>query len=250
MSAYGRMAEVYDELMADMPYDEWVRFTLQGWQRYGHPKTIVELGCGTGNITYRLADRGVQVVGIDLSPDMLAVAESKQVPGKAVRFVQQDMREWEIGEPVDGVVCYCDGLNYLLEEADLVRTFAQTYKALRNDGLFLFDMHSPYQLRCYAEQQPFILDEPHLSYIWTSELDEERSEIEHHLTFFVQESPGSRLYRRFEETHTQRAYDPDWIISALHQTGFAEVRITADFSWNTTPDERSERLFFVAVKRT
>lgn len=91
------------------------------------------------------------------------------------------------------------------------------------------------------------MNEPSISYIWTSELDVPRQEIEHHLSIFVREEERGDLYRRFEETHVQRAYDPEWMTAELLKAGFSDVKTYADFEW-VEADDSAQRLFYVAVK--
>lgn len=250
MEAYTQFAVVYDRLMADMPYPQWIAFAEACWERYGKPSTVVDLGCGTGSIAIPLAQAGYAVYGIDLSSDMLTVARGKQddTAQGAVTWLEQDMSEWELGEPVDCVVSFCDCINYLTEDEDVLAAFKATYDGLKPGGLFLFDAHPEATLRRYAEEQPFVLDEPDIAYIWTSELDEERVEIEHRLTIFA-EDPASKggSFARIEEVHVQRAYDADWLAEALLASGFSRVDTFGDFRLEEA-DENTERLFFVAVK--
>jgi SAM-dependent methyltransferase len=263
--AYDVFAYHYDRLMEDMPYDEWLDFLCQCWDKYGQPQTIADLGCGTGSIAIPLAQQGREVFGIDLSDDMLAVAQNKSLeaersrplPGSgSVTWLQQDLRNWRLLEPVDTVISLCDCFNYLLEEADISQAFAQAYTGLKAGGIFVFDMHTPYQLRAYAETQPFFLNDDDIAYIWTSELSPDRCQIEHALTIFVQESSdptengkadtGER-FRRIEEYHTQRAYPVKWIEEQLQAAGFNEVDCYADFMWKPVTDT-TQRAFFVARK--
>ncbi|ANS75201.1 methyltransferase type 12 [Paenibacillus yonginensis] len=255
MEAYRKFAYVYDELMQDMPYESWVEFAQTAWQKHGVPHTVAELGCGTGSITIPLANAGYQMTGIDLSEDMLSVAQNKMEASAggnrlyregSVRWICQDMRSWELPEPVDSVISFCDCLNYVLEPEEIAEVFARTYDALKEGGSFLFDVHHPATLRRYGEEQPFVLDEPEVSYIWTCDFDEERCEIEHRLSIFARMESGS-LYERFEEIHIQRAYDPEWMMAELRRAGFKEIKCYADFEWKLADDE-AERLFFVAIK--
>ncbi|WP_314002923.1 class I SAM-dependent methyltransferase [uncultured Paenibacillus sp.] len=257
MKAYRQFASVYDRLMEDMPYGEWLRFARQCWERYGMPGTVVDLGCGTGSVTIPLARSGFRVFGIDLSADMLTVARAKweDTPQQAIRsgegsirWLQQDMRDWGLPEQADAVVSFCDCLNYLLEEADVEAAFRSTFAGLKPGGVFLFDVHAPRQLHRYAEEQPFTLDDRDVAYIWTCDFDPQRHEIEHHLTIFAREgTERDARYVRFEEVHQQRAYEQAWIRGALQRAGFSKVEVYADFEWKA-PIEQSERLFFVAVK--
>ncbi|MDO7905503.1 class I SAM-dependent methyltransferase [Paenibacillus sp. JX-17] len=257
MASYRRFAYVYDELMEDMPYPDWLRFARTAWEKYGMPKTVAELGCGTGSITIPLVNSGFEVSGIDLSADMLSVARRKMEATPqghrlfregSVRWLQQDMREWRLPEMVDSVISFCDCVNYLLNEDDIIATFRQTYKGLKPGGTFLFDVHHPNTLVRYDEEQPFVLDERSVSYIWTCDYDAGRREIEHHLSIFARsEEAGRDMYQRFEETHNQRAYDPDWMKVELVKAGFTDVKVYADFEW-VEAGEDAQRLFFVAVK--
>ncbi|MBD2844489.1 class I SAM-dependent methyltransferase [Paenibacillus sp. IB182496] len=252
MCAYRQFASVYDRLMEDMPYPAWLRFARQVWERGEMPRTVADLGCGTGSIAIPLAKSGFEVFGIDLSADMLAVARSKwetspqrAMPSSAgsIRWLQQDLRDWELPEPVDAAISFCDCINYLTEEEDVEAAFRATCRGLKPGGLFLFDAHAPSQLRRYAEEQPFVLDERDVAYIWTSELDSRRMEIEHRLTIFARES-GERFIR-FEEVHVQRAYEAQWLVGALRRAGFSDARCFADFELSA-PDADAQRLFFVA----
>lgn len=260
MRSYRQFAAIYDRLMEDMPYSDWMSFARRCWDKYGIPKTVVDLGCGTGNLSIPLARSGFNVFGIDLSSEMLSVARSKwdepytrglRDEAGTIRWLQQDMRDWDLPDQVDTVISFCDSLNYLTEQQDIIDTFRQTFAGLKQGGLFLFDVHAPKQLVRYAEEQPFVYDEKDVAYLWTSEYDPVRMEIEHSLTFFIQEEKASNsggngsLYSRFEESHVQRAYDPQWLADQLESAGFELLHRCADFKWDT-PDEKSERLFFVA----
>ncbi|TDF96778.1 class I SAM-dependent DNA methyltransferase [Paenibacillus piri] len=263
--AYDEFAFYYDRLMEDMPYDEWLGFLRQCWDKYGQPRSIADLGCGTGSIAIPLAEQGFEVFGIDLSEDMLAVARDKSdeaarrsaFPGSGgVTWLQQDLRDWELLRPVDAAVSLCDCINYLLEEEDVAQAFAQAYAGLKDGGIFVFDVHTPYQLEAYAAAQPFFLNEEDIAYIWTSELNAGRGEIEHALTIFAKETPAVQgssddtaadRFRRIEEYHVQRAYPIDWLKKRLLATGFREAECYADFLWKPVT-ETTRRAFFVALK--
>lgn len=258
MDAYGRFAYVYDQLMEDMPYLDWVSFAKQVWDHSGNnPKTIVDLGCGTGNITIPLAEKGYAVTGIDLSEDMLAVAHDKleqrrksspQLREAQVRLVQQDMTKWEMPHQVDSVISFCDCINYLLTESAVIQTFEATYSALCSGGIFIFDVHHPNTFIRYDEGQPYVYDDVAISYIWTCDYEQSIHQIEHNLSLFVQEGgEHSSRYQRFEEVHIQRAYSIDWMIESLYACGFKQVNCYSDFTWEQ-PTEETSRLFFVAIK--
>lgn len=251
MEAYGRFALVYDRLMADMPYEAWAVFAEAAWKHYGlSPKLVADLGCGTGSVALPLAERGYEVIGIDLSETMLSIARDKEAEAGrlrgSVQWVCQDMSSWQAPVKVDAAISFCDSINYLLEP-EAVRSFIQaTYDQLQPEGLFLFDMHHVRQFERYAEEQPFTLDEGDIAYIWYSEFDEDISQIEHQLTIFV-EDEASGQYDRIDESHIQRAYDPEWIVQELKHAGFNQVDVYGEFKLEPA-DESTGRLFIAAQK--
>jgi SAM-dependent methyltransferase len=251
--AYQGFAYYYDKLMDEMPYSLWLRFIRECWAKFSSPVHVVDLGCGTGNIAIPLAQSGFQVTGIDLSEDMLAVAHEKTehirraspfARGGSIQWLCQDMREWELPDRVDCVISFCDSLNYLTEEEDISRTFRQAHKGLKDEGLFIFDVHAPAQLEQYSAEQPFIYNEEELAYIWTCDYDPDLRQIEHELTIFAKSGEHDH-FQRIEELHVQRAYSADWIMDELKRAGFENVDCYADFAWKR-PNMESKRLFFVA----
>jgi SAM-dependent methyltransferase len=263
--AYNQFAYYYDRLMEDMPYAEWLEFLQQCWKQYGLPQTIADLGCGTGSIALPLAQQGHEVYGIDISEDMLAVAQQKAQEAESqhlfqgkgrVTWLQQDLRDWSLPVQVDAVISLCDCMNYLLEEEDVQQAFRQAYDGLKAGSIFVFDVHTPLQLESYAEEQPFFLNEDDIAYIWTSELDEERCEIEHSLTIFSQVPANigksgyeqGDYFQRLEEYHSQRAYSLSWLKQQLLAVGFNEVACYGDFVWKPATDT-TQRAFFVARKQ-
>lgn len=255
--AYQRyFAEVYDRLMEDMPHDDWQRFIREAWQRYDlQPRTVVDLGCGTGRHTVLFAQDGLEMVGIDLSEYMLTIAQQQseqfrsaiQASGGSVSWIQQDMRDWDIGRDADSVISLCDGINYLLSEDDVRSVFARTCDGLRDGGLFVFDVLTRYQFEQYVAGQPYTYDDEDIAYIWYSDWDDERRMITHELTMFVQQDAEADFFIRFQETHQQRAYDREQLSLWLKEAGFRHVECFADFSWRDVTDQTS-RMFVCAIK--
>lgn len=249
-------ATLYDRLMQDMPYEDWQRFVREAWSKYElEPQTVVDLGCGTGRNTTALAQAGLHMIGIDLSEHMLAVAHQRseratphiQAAGGSVRLLQQDMREWNVGRPVDSVLCLCDGMNYLLADDDVRTTIATVFQGLRDGGLFVFDVLTEAQYIHYAQHEPYTYDDDDLAYIWYSEWDQEARIMTHELTMFVQERLHSDRFQRVQEVHRQRAYSQSELMSWLREAGFRHVDCFADFTWQP-PQENTARIFICAQK--
>ncbi|MCF6092902.1 methyltransferase domain-containing protein [Microaerobacter geothermalis] len=244
--AYKKMAYIYDQLMKDAPYEQWVQFLLQALKKEEGPfQHLVDLGCGTGSISIPLSRMGYSVTGIDLSEDMLAVAKEKADEVRIdLSLFQQDMRKWTLPRQADVVFSFCDSFNYLLKEEDIQSVFRQTNLGLVTGGLFLFDMHTPYKIKEEFAGRTFTWVEDDVTYIWNCH-GMQHLMVEHELIFFVKEKEN--LYRRWEEVHFQRAYPMESVIGWLEEAGFGFLSCTADFS-DQPPTGKTERIFYKAKK--
>ncbi|MGP4061642.1 class I SAM-dependent DNA methyltransferase [Halobacillus sp. H74] len=241
--SYGEMALVYDRLMKDAPYDLWVEFTKQMIGDYQpDTRTILDIGCGTGEITHRLQQIGFQLTGVDLSSDMLTVAQQKD-PRANIQWLKQDMTNLEGLDQFDCVISYCDVFNYLVEESQVKCAFENIYDALHSDGLFLFDVHSLEHIHNDLSGATFAQVHDDLSYVWFCDPGEEDNSIVHDLTFFVQ---SGEIYQRFDEVHHQRGYMLDDLKNWLEDTGFLIQQISADFNRHYSTE--GERWLFVCKK--
>ncbi|TDL34479.1 class I SAM-dependent methyltransferase [Jeotgalibacillus sp. S-D1] len=248
--SYGRFAEVYDQLMKDMPYDQWTRFLLEKQNEFNITgRRLMDVGCGTGEWTLKIAQEGFEVTGIDLSDSMLAVASNKaQEAGVAIEFFQQDMAEASGFEAFDIITIFCDSLNYLETEDEVKSTFHHMHKLLNPGGLFLFDIHSIYKMDTLFIDQSFTYDDGEVAYIWNSFSGDHPYSVEHELSFFVLEDEERDSYIRFDELHKQRTYTIQTYKALLEETGFTVEGITADFSPSLSPSDESERIFFTCRK--
>ncbi|WP_339063798.1 class I SAM-dependent methyltransferase [Tepidibacillus marianensis] len=184
---YNQFATIYDQLMQDAPYDEWVRLTEEIISKFQiDPKQVVDLGCGTGSIAIPLHKKGYQMLGVDLSEEMLAMAYDKMMEQQThFPLIQQDMCELELPSKVDFIFSYCDSLNYLDSAHDLEITFQKVHDQLQEKGYFVFDLHSPYKITHIFNGQTFAWNEEDVSVIWETEVDVERLIVEHDLTFLL-----------------------------------------------------------------
>jgi SAM-dependent methyltransferase len=244
---YGKFAYLYDELMIDAPYDLWVSFILKVMEANGiNNGHILDVGCGTGNIAIPLSKKGLEVTAVDLSEEMLFVAKEKSETLKAtVQFFQQDMRELEGLGTYDVVISLCDSINYLSDENELNTTFKRVATHLKEDGLFIFDVHSIHKIENILAGHTFAHNGEEISYIWECFSGEEPFTVEHDLSFFVLNDQG--LYERYDEFHKQRTYHLEVFEQALHNAGFKVMSITGDYSLQTL-NKDAERWFFVAQK--
>ncbi|GIN71001.1 methyltransferase [Bacillus sp. J14TS2] len=245
---YGRFAYVYDELMSDVPYHKWLQLVERETQaNQVNGKQILEIACGTGELSVLLAQSGYEVTGVDLSSDMLMVAHEKtESIRENIQFYEQDMSKLEDLGTYSIVTIFCDSLNYLQSSDQVVQTFQRVFTHLDQDGLFLFDIHSPYKIEKIFMDQTFSYVDEDISYIWDCYPGETSYTVEHDLTFFLKDHATGQ-YERFDEFHTQRTYSVADFTKWLKETGFKIRSITADFT-KDAPQEESERIFFVCQK--
>lgn len=248
LQAYNAFAALYDPLMADVDYAEWTNYLLELLQLGdilpGEP--ILDCACGTGEITIRLQKAGYQLTGADLSPRMLEIAQQKaRKAGAKITFVCQPMQKICVHKPVSAINCACDGVNYLLSDADVDDFFSGANQALKDGGLLLFDISSAYKLEHVLGGQTFGEDRKDCTYLWQNYYDPKSRLLEMRLAFFTPDGNGA--YQRFDERHVQRAHTQQEMIAALERGGFDVIGVYDAFT-KTAPKDASERIQFVAKK--
>ena len=154
MDAYHALAASYDRLTNDVDYRATVDFYLEILKREGlNPRTAVDLACGTGSVAAILAEMGLEVIAVDLSEEMLTVAQQKaQDMANPPRFICQPLQELRLPRAVDLAVCALDSLDYITDPADCAEAIRRTYKALNPGGIFIFDVNTPEKLRAMDGQ--------------------------------------------------------------------------------------------------
>ena len=189
MEAYTSFARVYDMFMDNVPYEVWGRYIVEKLRANGIDSGyVVDLGCGTGKLTTLLADAGYDMIGIDNSFDMLDMALERE--DDRILYLMQDMREFEPGEKVSAVVSACDSINYILEPEDLQAVFFCVSESLKEGGIFIFDINTPYKYEVLMADNT---------------IAENRDEDD--------------IYKKFEETHFQRCYEISELKELLEQSG-------------------------------
>ena len=242
---YNRFAYLYDELINDVDYDKWVEYYYKIFRRFNlDPKLGLDLGCGTGNLTTRFAEMGVEMTGVDISQDMLMVAQEKSV-GKDILYLNQDMCEFELYGTVDFIVSGLDCINYITDKRDLGKVMRLVNNYLNPGGLFIFDINTEHKLKNIIGNNTFILENDDVFCSWQNEFDKKRKVCEFYLTFFMREKDN---YVRFDEQHEERAYSVEEIKSAVENSGMRLLGVYDNLSFGKI-SKNSERIFFVAQEQ-
>lgn len=242
--AYTVLARCYDRLTSDVDYQRWADYIERHFHKWKRPvRSVAELGCGTGSLTGLLARRGYAMTAIDLSPDMLAVAEQK-CRGLDVLFLCQDMSRLTLLEPADAVISCLDSVNYVTRPAALRRTFRRVYKYLAPGGLFLFDAKTPAALEG-ADGQTCLDEDDGLFCVWRGEYSQKRRVCGYGLDLFVREGDGS--WSRGGEYHEEYAYTMEELDGFLREAGFQTIKRYGDKTMRA-PKAGAYRVFFAAGK--
>jgi ubiquinone/menaquinone biosynthesis C-methylase UbiE len=246
-NVYEGFAYSYDLFMDNIPYDSWAEYLQSIFLEYGVSQGLVlELACGTGSMTKRMADRGYDMIGIDFSEDMLEIAREKCSP--QVLFLQQDMREMELYGTVSAMYCVCDGMNYLLEPQDLQKVFAKANNYLEPGGVFVFDMKTEYFYGEILGNRVIAENREDASFLWENEYHRDTCINEYLLTVYRLEDEERDLFSRCDELHYQRAYGLEQVQNLLEAAGMEFVAVY-DALTRTPPTGQSERVYFIARER-
>ncbi|QKS70836.1 class I SAM-dependent methyltransferase [Paenalkalicoccus suaedae] len=237
-------ASVYDVLMEDAPYAEWLEYATS---RIPANSSVLDVACGTGTFTRSLARQGYKVSGTDLSMEMLTIAEEKsRVESLSIPYYRQNMTELAGFNDLDAVTLFCDGLNYLTSEKEVEKTFKHIALSLKKGGIFLFDVHSPYKMEHVFDHQLYGENGEEISYLWFCEPGEEPLSVHHSLTFFIKQANGT--YMRKDEDQYQRTFIASSYERWLKDAGFIDIEITSEFG-RASVHQNDDRIFFKAVKK-
>ena len=245
MDSYKALASSYDRLTSDVQYKDAVNFYFEIMRREGvTPRTAADLACGTGSVTALLAQRGLPVIGVDLSEDMLTQAQQK-LQGVRPRpvFLHQDLARLYLPRGVDLAVCALDSLDYITSPQHCRSAIRRVYKALNPGGIFIFDVNTPEKLRA-MDGQVFLDEDDDVYCVWRGDFDEDTNILSYGMDLFQRQ--GSVWHRSFEE-HREYAYTQAQLTAYLKDAGFTRIRVYGDRTFDA-PGAGEQRIFFSARK--
>lgn len=252
--SYEITSKFYDLINSHVDHKAWCDLLVSALEKYSksRPELVLDLGCGTGVITLMLAERGFDMTGVDISPEMLDVArERAEEKGLDVLWLCQDMREFELYGTVDAAVMTNDAINYLLKNKDLDAVFSLVHNYLVPEGIFIFDISTKGKFsRLYRGD--IIIEEDGLYCGWQNYYNEKKGTVDFYLSYFVEEDGG---WQRYDESQRERAWSCRGIIRALKKNGFSPLLLTGSYDLSPadekTADEEFDRLYFVCrVEKT
>lgn len=249
MDSYTGFAQVYDTFMDNVPYEEWGAYIVSKLRKFHiEDGLVLDLGCGTGKMTRFLDRMGYDMIGVDNSWEMLDIAHRNSP--EDILYIEQDMQAFELYGTVRAVVCTCDALNYMPDETSVRQVFRLVNNYLDPGGLFLFDLNSVYKYEKILADNTFAEARDDCAFIWDNFYDLQSRINEYDLTLFVRtDNQGEGLFRRFTETHFQKAFSQEKILELLRQAGLQPVSVSSGYS-DLPAGPESERLLFIAQEHT
>jgi len=250
-SGYGSIYGIYDKVNSEIDYGKWADFIEACFDRFlsVRPEIVLDLACGTGSMTLELAKRNYDMIGIDGSEDMLSVALERKYDEDmdSILYLCQDMRSFELYGTVSAVTCCLDSINYLSGEGDLKKCLSCVHNYLDPDGLFIFDVNTPYKFEnIYADNSYIHEDECNGKSVlcaWQNEYDRESKLCNFYLSVFEEDKNGK--YIRTDELQTERCFDRDELTHALEDSGFEVIDFFGDYSFGKAEDNNT-RWYIVA----
>ncbi len=247
-TGYETFSLFYDGLTENVDYERRAGYFHGLIKKYKQSEgnVLLDLACGTGSMSEKMARLGYDVIGADFSCGMLSRAMEKRIEsGLPIQYICQDMRELELYGSADAVICALDSLNHLENFGDVKRTFAKVYENLEPGGVFIFDMNTPYKHSHILADQVYIYDTEDVYCVWENCYEPADCTVNIRLDFFKLDDDG-RYIRSCDEI-TEHAYEPERVRKALMETGFNVIGCYHEDTEEPLHDD-SQRMIFVVRK--
>lgn len=235
--SYENFAYYYDSLMDEQFYLDYYNFINE----YADFKSILELGCGTGEIAIRLAKDNKEIYATDLSKDMLEVARLKALDANVnLMLGRVDMTDFKTDKAVDLILCLCDSINYVLSKKKVFQTFKNVYESLKYNGTFIFDVDSLYKMD-YILDGYFEEEDAEDFYFKWSVKKIALGKVEHFVEIIDKENN-----EHIKEIHLQQTYSIEEYLAMLKKAGFNDIEYYGEFE---KYHNESQRIIFICHKR-
>lgn len=244
--SYTDFAYVYDVLMGDVNYPARTEYILKLFKKFDRkPTLLLDVACGTGGFSIEFAKKGIEVIGTDMSEDMLSVAREKTAEeGLDILYLCQNAEDLDLYGTVDGAVCCMDSINHITDIKTLQTALKKISLFLEPERLFIFDVNTLYKHEKILANNTFVLDEEDIYCVWQNEFDEKNKITNISLDFFTKEDD---IYVRSGEEFCERAYTREELANLLGNAGFKIEAVFGDMTPNP-PTDTEERVFYICRK--
>ena len=247
MDSYKDFALFYDRFTTDVDYKTRTEYLCKIFKKYDRmPTLLLDMACGTGNFSREFAQKGVSVIGVDVSADMLSVAKEKNLSDNTdILYLCQSAEELELYGTVDGAVCLLDSINHITDYNILKKAFKKISLFLEKGRLFIFDVNTLYKHQNVLGNNTFVLEETDVVCVWQNEYDCRKNTTYINIDFFKKDA--NNKYDRYFESFAERAYTDEQLINALTSAGLKVEAVLGENSFSK-PKNNAERKIFVTRK--
>ncbi len=246
--SYSSFAAFYDSLQSDVMYEQRAGYIAELFKKYDRlPTQLLDVACGTGGFSLQFAKMGMAVTAADPSPEMLSVAQKKaSATDLDIMLVCQSARDTKLPYAVDGAVCCLDSINHIIDKRELKASFMAIAAAIKDGGLFIFDVNTPFKHRNILSGNTFVIENDDVYCVWQNSDCEKNGIVGICLDFFGKDADGK--YIRTTEEFAERAYTDEEIRDMLEPAGLEVVAVLGDMSFKA-PKACDERVIYVTKKR-
>lgn len=246
--SYTSFAAFYDSLQSDVMYEQRAGYIARLFKKYDRlPTHLLDVACGTGGFSLQFAKMGMAVTAADPSPEMLSVAQKKaSATDLDIMLVCQSARDTKLPYAVDGAVCCLDSINHIIDKRELKASFRAVAAAVKDGGLFIFDVNTPFKHRNILSGNTFVIENDDVYCVWQNSDCEKNGIVGICLDFFGKDADGK--YIRTTEEFAERAYTDEEIRDMLEPAGLEVVAVLGDMSFKA-PKACDERVIYVTKKR-
>lgn len=245
---YGALSGVYDLLNDQVDYSDWADYIEATLEKFSEVpvELVLDLACGTGKMTFELHERGYDMTGVDISPEMLSEAAeiSKKKGIDNILWLCQDMTDFELYGTVDAAVCCLDGVNHLTDSGSLEKCFSLVHNYLVPNGIFMFDVNSPAKFREVYGNRDYILEDDGVLVAWQNDYNEKRKTCDFYLSVFTEDEDGR--YVREDSVQRERCYSAAYLKKVLKKCGFEIVSFSGGYDFE--PCSESDHRWYIAAK--
>lgn len=242
---YENFAAYYDKLNENVGYESRTEYICSLFNKFDKmPSLLLDLACGTGGFSNCMANRGISVIGVDMSYEMLCEARERTAKqGNDIMYLCQDAAELDLYGTVDGAICCLDSLNHITDYEKLCKAIARVSLFLEKDRLFIFDVNTPYKHKEILGDNTFVLETEDIYCVWQNEYCG-NNVVEINLDFF-EENNG--VYHRTSENFSERAYTEEELKNAVEKAGLKIEAVYEEMCY-TAPNDRAERIIYITRK--
>lgn len=229
---YGSFAKGYYRLMKGNDYESIAEYYEKIFKKENiSPELILDLGCGAGSLTKVMADKGYDMIGIDISEDMLNLAKNENQHDN-ILYLCQDMREFELYGTVDVIYSSYDCINYITSKRDLKKVFALAGNYLNPDGIMIFDLNTDAYFKNVLAENTHVFEEDDVYLVWQSGYEKRKCTF--YLDMFYK---NGKNYERFYEEQEQRAYSRAETENAVSGSGLKIIGFYKNLTFKKASDK-------------